>query len=66
VACLAGVITIALVSVVLRVAETRPPHSIVLVAGSLPLLVIVLQQAHDNDDHRPAVLIRTLALLRYV
>ena len=47
VACLAGLITLGMIPIVLRVAEKRPPRVIVLLAamaGSLPLLVIVGQQ----------------------
>ncbi len=47
VACLAGLITLVMTPIVLHVAEKRPPRMIVLVAvlaGSLPLLVIILQQ----------------------
>lgn len=47
VALLAGLITLVMIPIVLRVAEKRPPRVIVLLAvlaGSLPLAVIVLQQ----------------------
>ena len=46
VALVAGLITLALIPIVLRVGQTRPPASIVqvaLFAGSLPMLVIGLQ-----------------------
>ncbi len=47
VALLAGFITLALVPIVLRVAQRRPPRSIVvfsLVVGILPLVALALQQ----------------------